>query len=644
MRKKIYLFLLFIFSQYSVRMNAQYVSRQLHSLDSLKEELTKAKYDTTKIRLRCWIGNTMMITRIGYWDSLVLDSKKYKLLSFEGKASTILGHVYRVNNNENKAFEYLNKGLTIAEKIGNKFDIMAALSSLASCYYSRNNMKLALDYYYKTLKIAEALADKKRIAGVYSQIALCYFSMNEINKSLSMNMYSLRIYKEIHYEHGIANTLLAIGTDYNKLKDYKKSVFYYMESKKYIGLFGDDMSSAEICNSVGAAYFLMKQYDSAYKYANKAYGLAKRINHKQAIVGTMATLANIKYEMGENESAKKIAIEAMEIVKTIHFTLQIPDLALTLKKIHLKDKNYKGALEAYEMQISARDSLTKEDIKKQALEKEFTYNLEKKEDTNKLLTQQNQIQSLELNRNKYLMSGFGLLVTLVLIIMWLLIRQNKLRAEQQSMLLEQKLISSQMNPHFVFNSLNSIQQLIMSKENDKAELYLSKFSKLIRELLESNAKESLTISEEADILKGYIEMEARRFGKSLTFSINIDEKINKENANIPHMMIQPFVENAIWHGLLPKDGHRNLTVNFLYDTVKTVKCIVKDNGVGREASRKKANTFKKRSLALSFIKQRLELMRETLKVNVSVEIIDEINGRGESLGTRVELILPLLSK
>ncbi len=222
--------------------------------------------------------------------------------------------------------------------------------------------------------------------------------------------------------------------------------------------------------------------------------------------------------------------------------------------------------------------------------------------------------------------------------------KNRLDNNRKLHEMEIRTLKSQMNPHFIFNSLNSIQEFIMTGQNGKAELYLSKFSKLIRDLLESNANESLTLKEEVEILKGYIEMEMLRFDNSFSYSIEINEHINKNQIKLPHLMIQPFIENAIWHGILARKGAGKITINFDLDTDSTLKCTVDDNGIGRKASQKIENTFKKKSLALSIVKQRLDLMAQSLKVNCSVEIIDKTDETGESAGTKVILILPIIDK
>jgi Histidine kinase/Concanavalin A-like lectin/glucanases superfamily len=220
--------------------------------------------------------------------------------------------------------------------------------------------------------------------------------------------------------------------------------------------------------------------------------------------------------------------------------------------------------------------------------------------------------------------------------------REKLELDRRFHELEIKTLKAQMNPHFIFNSLNSIQQFIMLKENGKAEIYLAKFSKLIRELLETNTRESLTVSEEIAILKGYLEMEALRFGASFSYDVTVDTGIDRENTLIPHMMVQPFAENAVWHGLLPKGGSGVLHINFTTHSAGTICCTVEDNGVGRSAGIRNESTFKKKSLALSFVRQRLELLQEILHIKCGVEIVDLFNENEKATGTRVIIILPVL--
>lgn len=207
--------------------------------------------------------------------------------------------------------------------------------------------------------------------------------------------------------------------------------------------------------------------------------------------------------------------------------------------------------------------------------------------------------------------------------------------------LETKAIRTQMNPHFVFNSLNTLQRFVLEGDTRKFNSYLTKFSKLLRQLIETSVSESISLQEEVEILVNYIEIEKLRFDNSFEYSVDCQVPDPKE-VFVPFMLIQPFVENAIWHGLLPKNGKRFLKVVFKPVNEKSIFCEIEDNGVGRHAKSETNNPLKKKSLAIDFIRQRLSLHEKTTGISCGFTIVDLVNDQGESTGTRVEIIIPNL--
>lgn len=206
---------------------------------------------------------------------------------------------------------------------------------------------------------------------------------------------------------------------------------------------------------------------------------------------------------------------------------------------------------------------------------------------------------------------------------------------------EIRVLKAQMNPHFIFNSLNTIQQFILVNDNEKAQLYLTKFSRLIRKILVSNTQDSISLTEEIEILKRYLEIESLRFNNVFTYNVTLHNIDEPRSIRIPHFLIQPFVENAIWHGLLPKSGDKILSLSFTKQDEKTISCVIEDNGVGRTKIKKNpANN--KRSLAIGFIQQRLELLSKIVGEKYELEIIDKANETGEKIGTKVLIRIPIL--
>ena len=220
------------------------------------------------------------------------------------------------------------------------------------------------------------------------------------------------------------------------------------------------------------------------------------------------------------------------------------------------------------------------------------------------------------------------------------ILQNKQKATESRL----QSLRLQMNPHFLFNALNSIQQMILANEEMVATKYLSRFSKLLRSILIHSDKESISLSEELDMLHLYVELESVRFKETFTYTINCDEQIDADEIKIPTLLIQPFVENAIWHGLMHKEGVRSLTITFT-EMGEYILCVIEDNGIGRKASRAMKITSgqgkKHTSKGIEVSLERLNALYKSGHGDASLEIIDMTDPQGLALGTRVEIKLPI---
>ena len=243
----------------------------------------------------------------------------------------------------------------------------------------------------------------------------------------------------------------------------------------------------------------------------------------------------------------------------------------------------------------------------------------------------------------------AIILSIILILKWRI--NTALRKEKEKNKLrnnwyeqENKVLMAQMDPHFIFNSLNTIQQFIIINDNDKAQLYLSKFSRLLRMILESNVKDRISLKEEVDILTQYLEIESLRFNNVYSYKINIPEELDLLLIEIPRFLIQPFIENAIWHGILPKEGDKNVTISFEWINESALKVIIEDNGIGRVEAKKRKSLEKNKSLAINFIEQRLQLMSKIYKEEFGVEIIDKLNKEGRGVGTKVIVRVPILRK
>ena len=253
---------------------------------------------------------------------------------------------------------------------------------------------------------------------------------------------------------------------------------------------------------------------------------------------------------------------------------------------------------------------------------------------------------------KWLPVFFVVLLFILLIVWFIRLRvKNLVSKEKEKIQIEKKwyeqetrVLKAQMDPHFIFNSLNTIQQFIIVNDNEKAQLYLSTFAQLIRMQLESNTNENISLKQEIEILEKYLEIESLRFNNAFDHEIILPKNLDTGSIFIPYFLIQPFVENAIHHGLLPKIGYKELTITIEIENDKTLKCTVEDNGIGRNVTGLKETPFKTKSLGVNFVQQRLLIMSKIESRNYSVEITDKINTEGASTGTRAVIRMPIQSK
>ena len=220
------------------------------------------------------------------------------------------------------------------------------------------------------------------------------------------------------------------------------------------------------------------------------------------------------------------------------------------------------------------------------------------------------------------------------------IEKERLVMEKNIIELEQEAARLQMNPHFIFNSLNSIQGFISTNDPFQAKRYLAKFARLMRLILENAREEYIPLENELDILRNYMELEKLSTKNKFEFAINLTEDIDPENTEIPPMMIQPFVENAIIHGIKKKEGSGHIDLNF-HISENVIVCEIVDNGIGRKASQENKSQVKKKhkSAGISVTKQRLQQLSIQTGFDISVRFID-LEENDQALGTKVVITMP----
>ena len=220
---------------------------------------------------------------------------------------------------------------------------------------------------------------------------------------------------------------------------------------------------------------------------------------------------------------------------------------------------------------------------------------------------------------------------------------EKIQLEQQATISELKALRTQMNPHFIFNCLNAIKSYTLNHDTEGADFYLTKFSKLIRQVLENSRSEKITLHNELETLKLYLDMEKLRSGDKLDYDIHVADDVEADFVEIPPMLIQPYVENAIWHGLMHKEIGGKIVIDCRQKEDKYLVISILDNGIGRdnaEALKSKTATRHK-SFGMKITSERMDITKQLYNIETKITIEDLKNADGTAAGTKVSLEIPL---
>jgi LytS/YehU family sensor histidine kinase len=262
-----------------------------------------------------------------------------------------------------------------------------------------------------------------------------------------------------------------------------------------------------------------------------------------------------------------------------------------------------------------------------------------------------ELLSVKLKNQRLIMLGYTGLTIFALAIFLLLFRGSKLRATKRISEMNRTIseltqanLRQQMNPHFIFNTLNSIQYYMYQHDKLATNNYLTKFTSLMRKVLENSQHTSVTIKDEMEALNLYLELESLRFKERFDYEITIDEEIDTLLFRIPTMLIQPYVENSINHGLIPCEGKGLLKIGMKLEK-DHISCIIEDNGIGREEAqkRKKAENGNHNSLGTRIVSSRLDLVNSLYGTSLKTIYTDLKNESGEPAGTKVEIHIPIIS-
>ncbi|MFD0963612.1 tetratricopeptide repeat-containing sensor histidine kinase [Pseudofulvibacter geojedonensis] len=489
-----------------------------------------------------------------------------------------LGDIYAIQKKYNKAQESYNKGLTIAKKHLVRPKITDLNSKLGEVSFLDGDVQQANTYFDNSLNLA-ADENVQRAAIEKERVADFYNSNQQFDEEIELRKKNL-----------------------SELESIEEDVL--LENKQFEL---DSLTTQRTKYKIGNAYVQQSKFSEAIPYLKESISDA---NKKEDLVV-------------EKDATRKLS----EVYKTVG--------------------DYTKALETYQSYVELVDKIYLKRDQEISHAAKFGKDLVKKQQRINLLEKERELSESKLalatkdseyrNRQQqfliYGLAGGLLLLSLLAFYMYRNIKQQKLNNN----LLALKSLRSQMNPHFIFNALNSVNSFIALNDERTANRYLSDFSKLMRNVLENSEEDFIPLSKEIELIKLYTQLEHFRFQDKFEYNIIVDEDIAIDNYVIPPMLLQPYIENSVWHGLRYKDEKGQLTIHFKSVTDNTIQICIEDNGIGRKKSKelKTHNQKKQKSKGMGNIKQRIAILNDMYQDKVDV-VIEDLN---DDAGTKVIVTL-----
>ena len=561
-------------------------------------------------------------------------------------AITAKGVFYRDIANYNKSKLNHNQAILLSTKILNEEFLMINLNMMGVVYRRLDSIQYALNCHQKALEVAEKFKNKdetvlRNIAIANNSLGNVLLTINQLDAALEKFNESLALEKQINNSLGLAINYQNIGGIYEKKNNFKKALENYLLSLEYNKKINSELGVLICNNSIGHLYLLKNNQEKAKEYLINVDEVSRKLNDKFYIAISYYNLGLLNFQLKNYKKAKYFLNEAITVSEEKNFLSTLIDAYFLIANIEEKQGNINLSNYYLRKHIEIKDKLLSEKNLRYTSQQNSFFESERKKDKIELLSVENQIinERLQNSHKNYIFTA--LIVFLLLLLLFIYNRQRNLKSEKKILQIEQKMLRTQMNPHFILNSLNSIKTFIIKSDKENAIYYLNKFSKLVQVILSADTEKEVLLKDELKITETYINIENMRLSNSISYFIQVDENVDEEKIRIPSLLLQPFVENAIWHGLTLKEGEKTLRINIKKKDKKSIIIIISDNGIGREAAllNKKNKQSVRDSLGIKITNERL---KNYYQKNYSLNIIDNKEDKTQrSLGTSIEIIIPL---
>jgi tetratricopeptide (TPR) repeat protein len=571
-----------------------------------------------------------------------------------------MGIIQSEGGNYYKALEYHNRSLGILKELNDKQRMSSSFNSIGVNYMYLANYPKALEYFLKALNIYDQLGDKTSSAraNTLTNIGIIYKDLSNFPKALEYHEKAVMIFKEAGNQQGLANAFGNIGVVYDEMNNSKKALEYYQKALNINTTIGNKVRIASDLTNIAVLYNKSGDYGKALKNLQKTLPIYKEAGDKNSIAIALNQIGDIYLNAPDSFLKSNHVVPSNRFRTALNYHKKALQLAIEAKALdresesweHLSKtyeakKDFNNALNAYKQLTIVKDSMLNDNKRQEIVRLGMQFEFEKKEAS--LKAEQDKKEALAMatiNRQRIVKNaamGGSAILLLGAFTTFIFYKRRRDAEDQKNEAVfkaevaetEMKALRSQMNPHFIFNSLNSISDYISKNNLKAADNYLTKFAKVMRLILENSEKKQVSLSDDLKGLELYMQLEALRLNNKFTYEITVDKNIDQENTMVPPLILQPFVENSIWHGLSKKQGAGKILIDIKRED-QMLNCIVEDNGLGRNQPKVSSANEGNKSLGMKITKARIDIINKIKNSKAAVELSDLAEG------LKVEVRLP----
>jgi tetratricopeptide (TPR) repeat protein len=650
-----------------------YTLRGIDSLNRKSEELRKSSPDSALLIARKTlqlsqennylkgVGNSLNYIGIAFfylseYDSSMVYNERalniFKNLKDSIRYNEVLisiGNIFQNRGMYIESAKYFEKAYNSFISLGYNKTISGLMTNISSSYFQQANYKKALDFSLKALTIAITERDLTCQANSYYTIGMIYYQLGEYDKANENYDKATKIYTVLNDNASIGaiydlQALIYISENKmdSAIKFYEKSLSI-ASGTKYLSF------QANIKNNMGDWYYRNAKYDQALKYFSSAKELYGHLKDNSGLSLTMIGLGMTYMKLNQLEQARNNIIQGYNLSNSIIDPDLKKQASKALSDLFEEENDYKNALVYYKIYKNMADSvLNRSNIEKvTSVQMQYEFDIEQKQLENiqiqKDLEHKLEIKQVKARRLLILLISIAIITSLSITF---LLYRNRQKSKIDRLKVDinknmQRLLGQQMNPHFIFNTLKSIQNFILNNDVKQSNLFLTRFAGLIRRTLENSQSEFVSLTNEMESLELYAQLENLRLNDKFIFLVKIDNQINPDLTKVPSLFFQPYIENAIWHGVSGIEGKGEINLTILLETDRLL-CTVEDNGEGRQKSNPEEKV-KHKSLGTSITERRILLLNSLYHTNIRPEISDRIDLNGNPKGTRVYFTLPYIN-